>query len=146
MRTVLDTNILIAALITKDTPPDTLYQAWLRGKIEVVTSPAQISEIAAVLYRPHLLKFIHPDEASILLENLDTRAIIFNDPDPVDFSPDPADNRILAVAIAAEADLIVSGDKKHMLFLNNAAGIPIVSARQAVDRLSRGGILGINSG
>lgn len=141
MRTVLDTNILIAALITKDTPPDTLYQAWLRGKIEVVTSPAQISEIEAVLSRPRLMKFIHSDEASILLENLDSRAIILNDPSPVDFSPDPADNRILAVAIAAEADLIVSGDKKHMLFLNYAAGIPIVSAREAVKRLDRGGML-----
>ncbi len=41
MRTVLDTNILIAALITKDTPPDILYQAWLHGKIEIVSSPAQ---------------------------------------------------------------------------------------------------------
>lgn len=137
MRTVLDTNILIAALITKDTPPDILYQAWLHGKIEIVTSPAQMNEIAAVLSRPRLMKFIHPDEASILLENLDTRAIIINDPSPVDFSPDPADNRILAVAVAAEADLIVSGDKKHMLFLDNAAGIPIVSARQAVKRLDR---------
>ena len=141
MRIVLDTNILIAALITKDTPPDTLYQAWLRRKIEVVTSQAQISEIAAVLSRPRLLKYLHPDEASILLDNLDTRASVINDPPPVYFSPDPADDKILAVAIAAEADLIVSGDKKHMLFLNNAAGIPIVSAREAVDRLDKSGIL-----
>ena len=141
MRIVLDTNILIAALITKDTPPDTLYQAWLRRKIEVVTSQAQISEIAAVLSRPRLLKYLHPDEASILLDNLDTRASVINDPPPVYFSPDPADDKILAVAIAAEADLSVSGDKKHMLFLNNAAGIPIVSAREAVDRLDKSGIL-----
>ncbi len=141
MRTVLDTNILIAALITKDTPPDILYLAWLRRKIEVVTSPAQMSEIAAVISRPRLMKFIHPDEASILLENLDTRATILSDPSPVDISPDPADNRILAVAIAAGADLIVSGDKKHMLFLNNAAGIPIVSAREAVKRLERRSVI-----
>jgi len=135
MRTVLDTNILIAALITKDTPPDILYQAWLQGTIEVVTSPAQMGEIAAVLSRPRLMKFIHPDEASILLENLDAKAIILNDPSPVDFSSDPEDNRILAVAVAAKADLIVSGDKKHMLCLNNAGGIPIVTAREAVKRL-----------
>lgn len=37
MRIVLDTNILIAALITKGTPPDRLYQAWLRGEVELVT-------------------------------------------------------------------------------------------------------------
>jgi len=34
VRIVLDTNILIAALITKGTPPDQLYQAWLRGAFE----------------------------------------------------------------------------------------------------------------
>ena len=94
-----------------------------------------------MLSRPGLLKFIHPDEASTLLANLDTRATIINDPSPVDFSPDLADNTILAVPIAAEADLIVSGDKKHMLFLNNAARIPIVSARETVKRQGRGGML-----
>jgi predicted nucleic acid-binding protein len=41
VRVVLDTNILIAALITKGTPPDRLYRAWLRGEIELVTSAAQ---------------------------------------------------------------------------------------------------------
>ncbi|MDZ7760817.1 MAG: hypothetical protein U5L00_11240 [Desulfovermiculus sp.] len=89
-----------------------------------------------------LQKYLHPDEASILLDNLDTRASIISDPPPVYLAPDPADDKILAVAIAAEADLIVSGDKKHMLFLNNAAGIPIVSAREAVDRLDKRGMLG----
>ena len=87
-----------------------------------------------MLSRPRLLKYLHPDETSILLDNLDSRAIIINDPPSVNFSPDPADNMILAIAIAAQADLIVSGDKKHMLCLKNAAGIPIVSAREAVDR------------
>lgn len=43
MRVVLDTNILVSALITKGTPPDQLYQAWLRNQIELVTSIAQIS-------------------------------------------------------------------------------------------------------
>ena len=43
MRVVLDTNILIAALITRGTPPDGLYRAWLRGEIELVTSAAQLA-------------------------------------------------------------------------------------------------------
>ena len=33
MRILLDTNVLVAALITKDSPPDLLYQAWQRGEI-----------------------------------------------------------------------------------------------------------------
>ena len=52
MRVVLDTNILINALITKGTPPDNLYQAWLNGEIEVVMTAAQIAEFREVLVRP----------------------------------------------------------------------------------------------
>ena len=50
-------------------------------------------------------------------------------------SPDPKDNPILAAAIAAKADLIVSGDKKHMLALGAVGSIPIVTARDALVRL-----------
>ncbi len=38
MRVVLDTGILIAALITRDTPPDRIYQAWRKQRFELVTS------------------------------------------------------------------------------------------------------------
>ena len=48
MRIVLDTNVLVSALITKGAPPDRLYQAWLRNEIELVTSAAQIDELADV--------------------------------------------------------------------------------------------------
>ena len=135
MRVVLDTNILIGALITKGTPPDRLYQAWLRGEIELVTSAVQIAEIADVLARPRLQRYLDADEAAAIIENIDTRAHILDDPPEVSLSPDPKDNPILAVAIAGRADLIVSGDKRHMLVLGEVEGIPIVTARDALDRL-----------
>jgi len=136
VRIVLDTNILIAALITKGTPPDRLYQTWLKGEIELVTSTAQLAEVADVLARPRLQRYIDADEAAAILENIDTRATILDDPPDVDLSPDPKDNPILAAAIAGKAVLIVSGDKKHMLALGEVEGIPIVTARDALDRLS----------
>ena len=46
----------------------------------------------------------------------------------VSLSPDPKDNPILAAAIAEKADLIVSGDKKHMLALGTVEGVPVVTA------------------
>ena len=73
MRVVLDTNILIGALITKGTPPDRLYQAWLRGEIELVTSTAQIAEMADVLVRPRLQRFLDADEAKAIAENMGRR-------------------------------------------------------------------------
>ena len=53
----------------------------------------------------------------------------------MNFSPDPKDNPILAAAIAGKADVIVSGDKKHMLALGEVEGIPVVTAREALGRL-----------
>ena len=137
VRIVLDTNVLIGALITKGTPPDRLYQAWLRGEIDLVTCTAQIVEVADVLSRPRLLKYVDADEAAAIVENIDTRAVILDDPPDVDLSPDPKDNPILAAAIAGKVDLIVSGDKKHVLALGEVEGIPIVTARDALDRLSK---------
>ena len=137
VRIVLDTNVLIGALITKGTPPDRLYQAWLRGEIDLVTCTAQIVEVADVLSRPRLLKYVDADEAAAIVENIDRRAVILDDPPDVDLSPDPKDNPILAAAIAGKVDLIVSGDKKHMLAFGEVEGIPIVTARDALDRLSK---------
>lgn len=137
MRVVLDTNILIGALITKGTPPDRLYQAWLRGEIEFVTSTAQMAEIAEVLARPRLQKYLDAGEAAAIVENIDTRALVLDETPRVDLSPDPKDNPILAAAIAGHADMIVSGDKRHMLALEEVEGIPVVTAREALDRLSK---------
>jgi putative PIN family toxin of toxin-antitoxin system len=135
VRIVLDTNILIGALITKGTPPDRLYQAWLRGEIALVTSIAQLAEVAAVLARPRMQRYLDADEAAAILENIDTRALILDAPPDVNLSPDPKNNPILAAAIAGKADLIVSGDKKHMLALGAVEGIPILTARDALKRL-----------
>lgn len=137
MRVVLDTNILIGALITKGTPPDRLYQAWLRGEFELVTSMARLAELTNVLARPRLHKFLNADEVTAIVENLGTRALVLDEFPSVHLSPDPKDNPILAAAIAGKVALIVSGDKKHMLALGEVHGIPTVTAREALERLGR---------
>ena len=95
-----------------------------------------MAEVAAVLARPRLEKFLGADEAETLVENIGTRALILDEPPSVNLSPDPKDNPILAAAIAGKADVIVSGDKKHMLALGEVEGIPVVTAREALERLS----------
>lgn len=136
MRAVLDTNVLISALITKDTPPDLLYQACLRGEFELVTSNEQIVEMADVLARPRLQRFLNADEAAAMIENITTRADVIESPPPVTISRDPKDNPIIAAAIAGKADLLVTGDKRDLLSLQEVEGIPVVTAREALKRLS----------
>ena len=61
------------------------------------------------------------------------RATVLGDVPVTKRSPDPKDDPILAVAVADDVALVVSGDKSDMLALGNVEGIPIRSAREALD-------------
>ena len=132
MRVVLDTNILISALIVKGTPPDRLYQAWLLGDIELVTSDAQIDELTNVLARPKLRRWVNPAEAAQMVVAIRQRATVLEDVPIVSRSPDPKDDMILATAVVGGADVVVSGDRQDVLALGDVEGIPIRSAGDAL--------------
>lgn len=137
MRVVLDTNVLVSALITKGTPPDLLYQAWDAGAFELVTSEAQITELARVLTYDKLRAYVRREEVDALVEVMGTVVHIVDPAPDVSLSIDPDDNVILATAIAGEVDLLVTGDKSDLLSLKTVHGIPIVTPRQALDRVER---------
>ena len=137
MRVVLDTGVLIAALITKDTPPDRIYQAWRRRRFELVTSQWQLDELRRVSRYPRLRRFLHPADAGRMVNGLRTHATVVADSPRVDASPDPDDNPILASAIIGNAHYLVSSDKRDVLSLERIGNACIVSARRFVDLLER---------
>jgi putative PIN family toxin of toxin-antitoxin system len=137
VRIVLDTNILIGALITQGTPPDQLYQAWLRDAIELVTSRAQIDELAAVVARPRLRPYIDPGNAATVIENIDTRAVIVGESTRHQSFARSQGQPDTRHGIAGTAELIVSGNKNHMLAFEQVEGIPIVTVRQALAWIGR---------
>ena len=101
----------------------------------LVTSAAQLDELRNVLGRERLRPWIRPEEAQDLIRNLEVVGEVVTDLPDVNASPDPDDNPILATAVAGQTDLIVSGDKKHMLALGHIRSIPIVTAAVAAGRL-----------
>lgn len=135
VRIVLDTNIFISALITEGSPPDRLYRHWEAELFSLITSQEQLAELQRVVRYSHLERFISFPETTALLESIDAKAQIVGDLPTVSYSPDPDDNIILATAIAGEADYLVSGDKQGLLLLKNVEGIPIITAREALDLL-----------
>ena len=132
MRLVLDTNIFSSALISPGGFPDRILGAWKLGDVEVVTSPEQLAELADVLSRERMRRWIEQIDADMLLAHIDTRAVIVEEIPIVDCSSDPDDNVIIATAIAGAAVVLVTGDKSHLLSLGEAEDIPIVSPRQAI--------------
>ena len=135
MRIVLDTNILVSALISGEGTPGQVLARLRRERITLVTSKFQIDELRDVLAREKLKPHIRPEEADDLIFLLEAVAMVVAELPDVSLSPDPRDNPILATALAGQADMIVSGDKGDMLALRRIEGIPIVTAHEALERL-----------
>jgi putative PIN family toxin of toxin-antitoxin system len=135
MRFILDTNILVAALITRGTPPDQLYEAWRDGRFTLITSELQIEEIRRVTRREGIRFRIHPAEAGRLVNDLRRLATVVGNLPTVDVSPDPYDNFLLAMAQCAQADILVTGDKRDLLSLSRHQGTRILTARNALELL-----------
>lgn len=125
MRAVLDPNVLVSALLSRDGTPARVLRAWLEGAFELIVSEALLGELERALAYPKLRARVTPSEASELIELLRRSARTVEDPDrrPSVASPDPGDDYLIALAEAAQA-LIVSGDA-HVLGL--AGQIPVAS-------------------
>jgi hypothetical protein len=135
MRVVLDTGILIAALITTDTPPSLIYQAWRKKRFELVTSEWQLDEFRRVSRYSKLRRFLKPVEAGSLVNGLRRQATVLENLPTVEFSPDPHDNPVLAMAKASKAQYLVTGDKRDLLALGSIDDTRIVTARQFIEIL-----------
>lgn len=115
MRVVLDTGILIAALITVDTPPTYCYKAWRKKRFELISSEWQLDEFRRVSRYPKLKRFINPAEAGHMVNGLGQRAIILESLPSVDLCNDPDDNPVLAMGLESKADFLVTGDKRDFV-------------------------------
>ncbi len=135
MRVVLDTGILIAALITSGTPPDAIYRAWRKKRFELITSEWQLGEFRRVSRYPKLRTYLKSADAGNLVNGLRREATVLAQLPTVDLSPDPNDNPVLAMALAARADVLVTGDRRDLLALGTTGSTRILSARQFVDEL-----------
>jgi putative PIN family toxin of toxin-antitoxin system len=133
MRVILDTNILVAALITRATPPDRLYEAWRDGRFTLFTSQLQVEEFSRVTRREGVRFRIHPAAAGRMVNDLRRLASVVENLPKVEVSPDPYDNFLLAMAEASRADILVTGDKRDLLALDRHRGTRILTARGALD-------------
>ena len=124
MRTVVDTNVLVAALIS-DATPRRVYQAFLSGTITLLFSQQTLFELARVLRRPSIRLMTSRAEADRLLSVIQRDGVLVEVREPVLACRDPKDNRFLECALAGQASYLVTGDK-DLLALDPFHGIRIL--------------------
>ncbi len=126
---VLDTNVIISALLSPQGPPAEIVRRWEAEEIEVVTSPPLIGELERVLTYPRVrghLRFSDED-IDALLERLMAITPIVDPQSTLEMvTTDPTDKRVLECAIAGGASYIVTGDT-HLLELKEYRQIMIVA-------------------
>lgn len=136
MRLVLDTNTALSGLLWGGTP-GRLIDASEAGRIDLASSAALLAELQGVLLREKFAKQLIRRRLTVgdVFDGYAALVVIVT---PAIIAPtitrDPADDQVLAAALAAQADLIVSGDA-NLLDLKAFHGIEIVGAAAAVERI-----------
>ncbi len=130
MRVVLDTNILLSALINRHGIPAQLIVAWRERRYDLLTSTEQLLELGGVARRPVLRARIIPSTVGRLIRDLRKLAEVLTRLPEVERSADPADNFLLAMAEAGAADYLVSGDRRGVLDLSTHGVTQIIKARE----------------
>jgi putative PIN family toxin of toxin-antitoxin system len=121
LRVVFDTNVYISAFISPDSKAENAYLLAARGRIELYTSVSILTELAKKLRE----KFQWDDrEITYVIKHISKVAKVIKPDMTITLLHDKTDNKILECARAANADLIVTGDK-HLLSLKELSGIGI---------------------
>jgi putative PIN family toxin of toxin-antitoxin system len=133
LRVVLDTNVLISAILFGGNPRQILEKA-IRGEIRLCLSEPIVKELKGVLQRS---KFDYsPEMIQVILTELTGIADFVNPLKTMDVVlEDPEDNRILECAVEAEASYIVTGDF-HLLKLIRYRNIEVLNAVAFLEKLS----------
>lgn len=114
MRVVLDSNILLSALLSQHGSPHQIYQAWQKKRFTLVTTDIQLNELRQASRYPKFRGVLQPHRVGRLVNNLQGATIVDRLPDGYE-AADPHDAWLLALADAGHADYLVTGDKRSGL-------------------------------
>jgi uncharacterized protein len=141
---VFDTNVLasgIVGFLNRQSPSARLLHAWRELAFELATSEHILNELERTLARPYFRRRLTDEQVSAALTLLRSRAAVT--PLTVEVhgaATHPEDDGILATAVSADADYLVTGDRK-LLALTNYQGVEIASPRTFLELLESGSAL-----
>jgi len=128
---------VLSALLWRGKPYRLFEAIRQQPDVQLYSSATLLAELADVLTRPSPTKqlaTIGKTARGVMADYLAVVEIVAPATLSAPVSRDPDDDQVLACALAAQADLIVSGDG-DLLTLKSFQGVPIVTAAQAVEKI-----------
>ncbi len=134
LRIVLDTNVVLSALLWRGTPYRLLETIRQREAVKLFSSTVLVEELAGVLMRPSPAKrlaFLNVTARQVLADYVEAIDLVTPPATPRVIADDPDDDHVIAAAIAAQANVIASGDR-HLLSLGIFHDIRILAPADAL--------------
>jgi putative PIN family toxin of toxin-antitoxin system len=135
MRVILDTNILLSALLSPLGAPAKLLDAWERRVFTFVACEALIAELRDVAGRPFFRARLRASAAELLAAGIRDFSFFCRNLPSGPMAPDPKDSYLLALAEASEADFLVTGDKE-LVALQQHQSTRIISPAAMIEILN----------
>lgn len=133
MRIVLDTNVLVSALLVQGSIPDRALETVVAGLTQLIVDGRIMRVYRAVLSRPEFgFDPTHVDDLLLLIERSEW---IVADPLPLALI-DETDRPFLEIAAGAGADALVTGNAKHFRLRSGRLDVPVLTPRQYLERLA----------
>lgn len=111
LKVILDTNVIIASLIGRSSPYEILFNIVFENKVALIVSDEILLEYYAVLNRDKFSRY--PDfklNAAVVLSRIEEIAVKHNPSVKVDVLNDKSDNKFLELALATNANYLVTGN------------------------------------
>lgn len=138
---VLDTNVLASGALGLSggvTPPALLLHQWRAGRFRLIISGYIEEELRKTLMQPYFKRRIRSEDRElfmILLTKVAEHVAIRHRVTGV--ATHPEDDPILATALSARADYLVTGDRRLRERVPTFRGIPLLVAAEFIDILNR---------
>jgi len=117
-RLVIDPGVLVSAALSAKAAPRRLLEAAIAGHITLVVSNLLLAELTEVLHRPKFQRRLTVTDVDSFVDTVTLLGERWPDPDRSDRQAvcrDPKDEYLIALAEAAVADFVVSGDRDLLL-------------------------------
>jgi putative PIN family toxin of toxin-antitoxin system len=134
-RVLCDTNVLVSAFIAGG-PPSRVVEAAIEGRIELVLADPVLSELERVLGEKLDFTAERVRDIAKLLSELAGERVAAPTSTPEPITGDPDDDLILACAVDAGIEIVVSGDRRHLLPVGEHDGVRIVTPQALLAELS----------